>query len=81
MKVIEDLKNNRSKVSVGAYLKDAIYYDYVVIEKATNRFKNKETNTILGSTMEDAISFLTSPANEDELSSIVDKVNIKWNAK
>jgi hypothetical protein len=81
MKVIDDLKNNRNKVSIGAYLKDAIYYDYVVVEKATNRFKNKETNTILGSTMEDAISFLTSPANEDELKSIVDRINVKWNAK
>lgn len=75
---VDLLKKDKKKLFVTAYVKDANYYNFLTLTD-DNQLKNLQTGTKYGSTVDRAIAYLCSPANQSELDNIKERVEIKWN--
>jgi hypothetical protein len=75
--VCKAYKEDRQQVIITAYVNDAYYYD-IISTDASQRLKNNETQTVLGSTVKNAVKFLMEPKNVTELENIRDRVKLKW---
>lgn len=77
LEVTDLLKKDKKKLYLTAYVKDAIYFNYISVN-SDNQFVNHETKTKYGSTVDAVVSKLSNPAFQDELDNIKLKVEKKW---
>lgn len=75
---VELISKDKKKLYITAYVKDANYFNFLTVSE-DGQLQNIETRTKYGTTLEKAVSFLSNPANQDELESIKSKVEKKWN--
>lgn len=78
LEVYDSLKTDKKKVYVTAYIKDAVYFNYITVN-SDNQFQNVETKAKYGGTIEAVVKKLSNPAYQDELTNIKEKVEKKWN--
>jgi len=74
---VDLLKNNKKKAYVTAYVKEAIYFNYLTLTE-DNQFKNLQTGTKYGSSVDKVVNYLTNPANQSELENIRERIEQKW---
>lgn len=74
---IDTLKKDKKKVWVTAYVKDAIYFNYITVNQE-NQFQNTETKTKYGGSIDAVVSKLSNPAYQEELENVKLKVEKKW---
>lgn len=77
LEAIELIEKNKKKLYITAYVRDAIYFNYIRLN-SDNQFINSETNTKYGSTVDAVVSKLSNPAFQDELENVKLKVEKKW---
>lgn len=71
------LKKDKRKLFVTAYVKDANYFNFLTLTD-DNQFKNLQTGTKYGSSIDRVVAYLTNPANQSELDNIKERVEAKW---
>lgn len=71
------IKTDKKKLYVTAYVKDAIYFNYIIVN-AEGQFLNSETKAKYGTTMDQVIGKLSNPAYQEELDNIKLKIEKKW---
>lgn len=71
------IKEDKKQLYVDAYVKDAVYFNFLKVLE-DNNFQNIETKTKYGTTIEKVISYLSNPANQNELENIKNRVEAKW---
>lgn len=72
------IAEDKKKLYVTAYVKDSVYFNFIITNNEDNSLVNGETRTKYGTSLEKAIAFLMNPANQDELENIEERVNQKW---
>lgn len=77
VETVDLLKKDKKKVYVTAYVKDAIYFNFIAVNQ-DNQFVNTDTKTKYGGTTEAVVSKLMNPAYQDELDNIKFRVEKKW---
>lgn len=77
IEAVELTKKDKKKLYIQAYVKEAIYFNFLFTAE-DSQFQNIETKTKYGSTIAKAVSYLSNPANEDELENIKSRVEKKW---
>lgn len=77
IEVTDLLKKDKKKVFITAYVKDALYWNYIKEDK-DGQLVNMETRTKLGTTASAVISKLMDPAYQDELENVKLKVEKRW---
>ena len=75
---VELLKKDKKKITITAYVKDAIHFNFLHLTE-DNQFKNLQTGTKYGSSVDKIVSFLSNPANQSELENIKERVMERWN--
>lgn len=76
----ELLKTDKKKLFVNAYVKDAIYYNFLqVLDDGS--FKNGQTGAKYGTSIAAVVSYLMNPANQSELENMKERVEEKWDEK
>jgi hypothetical protein len=71
------LTKDKKKLFVTAYVKDALYFNYLTVAEDGN-FQNTETRAKYGATIDKAVAFLANPANQTELENVKERVEKKW---
>jgi hypothetical protein len=71
------LKKDKKKLYIKAYVKDALYFNYITVN-SDNQFVNLETKTKYGGNIDSVVSKLSNPAFQEELDNIKLKVERKW---
>ncbi len=77
VEAVEQLKADKKKLYVAAYIKDGTYFNYLTISE-DNNIINISTRTKLGSTIEKAVSYLSNPLHQAELDSLKEMIEKKW---
>lgn len=77
IETVENLKKDKKKVTITAYVKDAIYFNFLSLTE-DNQFKNLQTGTKYGTSVEKVVTYLSNPANQSELENIKERVLAKW---
>jgi hypothetical protein len=77
LEAIEMLSSDKKRLYVTAYVRDALYFNYLGVNPE-NQFFNTETKTVYGSSVEAAVNKLSNPAFQDELENLKMKVEKKW---
>ena len=75
--VVNLIKSDKKKLYITAYVKEAIYFHFLV-PGDDGGFVNNETKTKYGASQEKAVAFLSNPANQEELDNIRERVEKKW---
>lgn len=75
---IDVLKKDKKMMYVTAYVKDGNYFNFLTTSE-DNQIKNVQTSTKYGATIDRAVKFLVSPANQSELDNLKGQVEKKWN--
>lgn len=75
---IDVLKKDKKMMYVTAYVKDGNYFNFLTTSE-DNQIKNVQTSTKYGATIDRAVKFLISPANQSELDNLKGQVEKKWN--
>lgn len=77
VEVAKLLEKDKKKLYITAYVKDANYFNFLTVAQ-DGSFENIETRAKYGTTIENAVAYLSNPANQDELENIRTKVEKKW---
>lgn len=77
LEAIELLKKDKKKLFITAYVRDAIYFNYISTN-SDGQFVNSETKAKYGTTPQAVVSKLSNPAFQDELENIKLKIEKKW---
>lgn len=78
LETVDILKKDKKILYVTAYVKEGNYFNFLSISE-DNQIKNIQTGTKYGATIDRAVKFLISPANQSELDNIKGQVEKKWN--
>ncbi len=78
IEVAEMLKKDKKKVTITALVKEANYFGFLSTTEE-GQFKNLQTGTKYGTTLEKVAAYLGNPANQSELDNIRERVEEKWN--
>lgn len=77
LETVDLIKKDKKKLYVSAYVKDAIYFNYITVN-TDNQFVNMETKAKYGTNLDAVIQKLSNPAFQEELDNIKLKVERKW---
>lgn len=77
VETMELLKKDRKKLYITAYVKDAIYFNFIHTNN-DNQLVNMETKTKYGGSADAVVKKLYNPAFQEELENIKLKVEKKW---
>jgi len=71
------VKTDKKKLFVTAYVKDAIYFNFLQILDDGN-YRNGQTGVKYGTSVNAVIAYLMNPANQVELDNIKERIEAKW---
>lgn len=74
---VELVKKDKKRAYVTAYFREANYYNFLTISE-DNNFRNLQTGTKYGTTVEAAVSYLSNINNQTELDNIKERIEEKW---